>query len=127
MLAGPWSASQFLHRAGSGSAGESPGDLCLTAQPTPGIRRPSSPGLMVTREVPQAPDSCADRGWEGRPVDTQSAGDEDTNVHTDPPLDPQARSEATLVKGAQRWMLEALDAWSEEDEARISLLAPMAV
>jgi hypothetical protein len=42
---------------------------------------------------------------------------------------PEARevSETGLITGAQRWVCEALDAWSEDDQAKVALMAPMAV
>jgi hypothetical protein len=32
-----------------------------------------------------------------------------------------------LLTGAKRWIREALDAWTEDDHAKVALMAPMAV
>lgn len=63
---------------------------------------------------------------EGGAVDAPDGYEEMTPVPS-PTLDVRARSEAALVTGAQRWIREALDAWSVDDEAKVALLAPMAV
>lgn len=36
-------------------------------------------------------------------------------------------SETALIIGAKRWIREALDAWTEDDQAKVALMAPMAV
>jgi hypothetical protein len=41
--------------------------------------------------------------------------------------DPRATSEAALITSAERWIREALDAWTEDDQAKVALMAPMAV
>jgi hypothetical protein len=41
--------------------------------------------------------------------------------------DGKATSEAGLIAGAQRWISAALDAWSEDDLAKVALMAPLAV
>lgn len=47
----------------------------------------------------------------------------------DPAAAPDARavSETVLLARAERWIREALDAWTEDDEARVALMAPIAV
>lgn len=41
--------------------------------------------------------------------------------------DTRAASEAMLIASAKRWVGEALDARTEDDHAKVGLLAPMAV
>ncbi|MBP2325339.1 hypothetical protein JOF56_005724 [Kibdelosporangium banguiense] len=41
--------------------------------------------------------------------------------------DAKATSEAVLITGAKRWIGEALDAWTEGDQAKVAVMAPMAV
>jgi hypothetical protein len=43
------------------------------------------------------------------------------------PTNTQAASEKGLIAGAQRWVREAVDAWSEDDQEKVALMAPMAV
>ena len=39
----------------------------------------------------------------------------------------RATSETVLITGAERWIREALDAWTEDDQAKVALMAPMVV
>jgi hypothetical protein len=41
--------------------------------------------------------------------------------------DTRATSEEVLIAAARRWIREALDAWAEDDQAKVALMAPMAV
>lgn len=44
-----------------------------------------------------------------------------------PTAEGPSASESELVAGAQRWIGAALDAWSEDDLAKVALMAPLAV
>lgn len=41
--------------------------------------------------------------------------------------DARAASEAALILGAERWIREAVDAWTEDDHGKVALTAPIAV
>lgn len=47
----------------------------------------------------------------------------------DPAAAPEARatSERLLLVGAKRWIREAVDAWTEDDQAKVALVAPIGV
>lgn len=42
-------------------------------------------------------------------------------------IEARATSETVLLFGGERWIREALDAWAEDDQAKVAVMAPMAV
>ena len=103
----------------------------VRGDPGPGLsklaarRRRRRPGLIDVLEQSLA--SSAEARWHAGRVTTSPQSDpagrpDPTAVH-----EARVTSETTLIIGAKRWIREALDAWIEDDQAKVALMAPMAV